>query len=612
MDPTLDAVLRERKYEEVPIKVTAGVLLHIGAGIYNSVAGALKELVSNAYDADATRVVISTDYPSFEKITIVDNGTGMTAGRFRKAVQSIGTSLKGIVEPGRITRKYSRPIIGHLGIGLMALSQVCGEATIESQISGSDIKFIARLDFSEFRQRKSRQFETLKLDVLRDTLAGYGSVQQMERGLRELDTQSEEYLDLLTRLEIVRAASERLKDETDQDVEGEHLGYVRFYDDLPGIPGKWGTTITLEKVDPGVIASLRDEGRTRDAMPRHLRDDSSIQWDGYRKQVNDWSWEDIANRLRLKTSQFSYQSMPRYHQFLWELALMTPLGYLDGGPVALAPSLLSDIKSRLAAYNFALIVDNRRLLKPILLPSGALAREIALEDDYDYHVQTFGSEAEVDGSELKYSGYLFWQRKQVEPSSLRGIQIYIRNVGIGTYDQTLLGFSTVNPTSRAGQISGEVYVDEGLENALNVDRNSFRETDAHYVALQEKIWSLLGSATRGRGIMGTSVDAYWKRKERKEQSAQEEHEQFLAHLVKQVGRGKVRVVFSEDDVDRPYAIETDVVTVYNSSSAWPRSGPEKRLYQQLIVPMRVAVSQGASCEDIASLIERILLHSSEL
>ena len=64
----LEEQLRGKHFEQIPLKVTSGVLLHIGAGIYNSVAGALKELVSNSFDADATRVVISTDYPKFEQI----------------------------------------------------------------------------------------------------------------------------------------------------------------------------------------------------------------------------------------------------------------------------------------------------------------------------------------------------------------------------------------------------------------------------------------------------------------------------------------------------------------------------------------------------------------
>jgi len=66
----LEEQLRGRSFEQIPLKVTSGVLLYIGAGIYNSVAGAIKELVSNSFDADATRVVISMDYPRFRPVQL--------------------------------------------------------------------------------------------------------------------------------------------------------------------------------------------------------------------------------------------------------------------------------------------------------------------------------------------------------------------------------------------------------------------------------------------------------------------------------------------------------------------------------------------------------------
>ena len=52
------------------------VLARITEGIYRQPASALRELVSNAYDADATEVVILTDAPRFGQITVRDNGRG--------------------------------------------------------------------------------------------------------------------------------------------------------------------------------------------------------------------------------------------------------------------------------------------------------------------------------------------------------------------------------------------------------------------------------------------------------------------------------------------------------------------------------------------------------
>jgi DNA mismatch repair ATPase MutL len=69
------------------IVVSSKILGHISAGVYRSPAGAIKELVSNAFDANATRVAITTNWPSFDIITCRDNGSGMTPEQFRQIMQ---------------------------------------------------------------------------------------------------------------------------------------------------------------------------------------------------------------------------------------------------------------------------------------------------------------------------------------------------------------------------------------------------------------------------------------------------------------------------------------------------------------------------------------------
>ena len=58
------------------ITVSSKIVGHISSGVYRSAGGALKELVSNAFDADATQVYITTNWPSFDVITCQDNGIG--------------------------------------------------------------------------------------------------------------------------------------------------------------------------------------------------------------------------------------------------------------------------------------------------------------------------------------------------------------------------------------------------------------------------------------------------------------------------------------------------------------------------------------------------------
>ena len=595
-----------KNIEYIPIRVTSNIFLIIGAGIYSSVAAALKELVSNSFDADATNVVISTNHPEFDEIKVFDNGSGMSSDRFKIAMRNIGSSLKGTLEPERRSKIYNRPIIGHLGIGLMALSQICDEAIIESQEIGSDEKFIAKLDFSDFKHRASKQDHIAQLEILQNK---YGGEKAIKASLKD-EKDPDKVAELTAALELAQQVSAVLKkDKTKKSdlLEGEHLGYCAIYPSVPASEGEHGTTITLRTIDEGVKNLLRDYDRPPDTLPQNLRE-KNLGWEEYQREVNLWTWKELCERLRLGTNFLGYQSLPKYHQFLWELSIMSPVQYFSEGPVIIRPEIIKSKKQELERYNFSLIVDNKPLLKPILLPSGPLGIEInKLEKGYDYHIETFEVNEKVDNEWIRCSGYIFWQRKQVIPSTLRGIQIYIRNVGIGLYDSGLMNFSTVNPTSRAGQMSAEIYVEEGLERALNVDRNSFRETDAHYLALQQKLWTVLGSGTKGDGIIGKSVQSYYSRKSRSDDEKYNIHTSELHEKVLSISKGNLELAFSKKASYEPYVYRNGKITVYENSPAWPKSRDERLGVQKIIIAVKAAIESKASPEEILSVLEDILL-----
>ena len=79
---------------------------------------------------------------------------------------------------------------------------------------------------------------------------------------------------------------------------------------------------------------------------------------------------------------------------------------------------------------------------------------------------------------------------QLKPDELRGILIRIKNVGIGYYDQSMLDYR-FNEGPRSRWLTGEIYVDEGLEDALNVDRDSFNRFHPEFRALQSHVHAVL-------------------------------------------------------------------------------------------------------------------------
>jgi len=151
------------------IEVSSKIVGHISAGIYRSPAGALKELVSNAFDADANRVAITTNWPSFDIVTCRDNGMGMTQETFENIMrQGIGDSTKRVATGGKSDNvtHLGRPIIGWLGIGMLGIAQICHEFQVISHHKETQKAFRATIRLVDFlREKVSGTFVEQPIDV---------------------------------------------------------------------------------------------------------------------------------------------------------------------------------------------------------------------------------------------------------------------------------------------------------------------------------------------------------------------------------------------------------------------------------------------------------------
>src|SRR5262249_8587710 len=98
------------------------------SGVYKPFVKAFKELVTNAFDADAevVRVVFADDFSS---VTVSDDGQGMTLFEFRNDFARIGGGSRRWA--GDRTRK-GRLRIGSKGIGFLALARYCNRLKVAS------------------------------------------------------------------------------------------------------------------------------------------------------------------------------------------------------------------------------------------------------------------------------------------------------------------------------------------------------------------------------------------------------------------------------------------------------------------------------------------------
>ena len=135
----------------LPLSGVAPNVIRELSGIYPTFVSAFKELVSNAFDADATLVSIniSTD---FKRITIEDNGLGMTPFELQKEYIRIG----GSAQHRRVTpTNNGRYPIGRKGIGFLAIGRYCDNVEIHSH-ANREVSFIKEISLQPISHNGDR------------------------------------------------------------------------------------------------------------------------------------------------------------------------------------------------------------------------------------------------------------------------------------------------------------------------------------------------------------------------------------------------------------------------------------------------------------------------
>ena len=418
----------------VPINVSSRVLRHISRGIYRTPAGALKELVSNAYDAGARQVTVTTGWPTLEEIIITDNGTGMTSADFEDVVQHIGFSRKNIGDEFRVVgAKVVRHTIGHYGIGLLAVGQLASVMRITSKLAGRLEGFTAEIDFEQFEQVKEEGIE--RAEVKDESL------------FEKADSKARGQDAWVLRIGECHIAPERYS---------------------PEQKAKSFTRIALSGIRKFVHHNLA--GHLADQNPESRKSKSYSA-----------NFQELLALLREHEANVSLGWYP-YERLIWEMGVYCPVSYPEVGEFG-PRGKLHKIASLAASPEFDLRIDGMVIKKPF---------EGTFFDDPDYPVEEvfcwFDEPFGKGKGSPRTSGYFLYKRR-VRPRALQGLLVREGGVAIGTYDPTYLHYP-FNEGQKFNQLTGEIYA-KGLSGALNIDRNSFNETDDLFISLSRWVHSKL-------------------------------------------------------------------------------------------------------------------------
>jgi hypothetical protein len=508
------------------IVVSSKIQGHISAGIYRSAGGALKELVSNAFDADATQVIITTNWPSFDIVTCRDNGTGMTPQQFETIMKGgIGDSSKRTETD--LTPRLQRPVIGRLGIGMLGVAQICHVFQVISHCAGNDgngSAFHAKVKLADYLHEKMDEVVPEETQSDNATYSEVESHASIDVGLFSIE-------------------------------------------EIPYDPKQKGTYIIATDMRAAFVKKFRQNPGPElpmkpDVFIDYLRNEKSVR------------------------------EMGDYWQMVWELAISCPIPYLNEEPFNVkqidfvvdgdsnAPEKINDEEyaiprqvartaKQLEEFDFELLVDGLSLRKPNVFPSPTQNREGKLLRGTVFLIE---EDLQVAGRPLKLSGYIYLQDGMaIIPMEMRGLLIRIRSAAVGTYDPTFLNYPKIEGP-RYNWLSGEIYVERGLEHALNIDRDSFNQMHPHYVRLQKTIHDLLPK------IFSTASSNVSQRSRNKRQSLQDQKEKGLkALLVQELGNDYELI--ETDEILGPLEINASQrrISINEKNKLWPKSRTGREL-----------------------------------
>jgi hypothetical protein len=185
------------------------------------------------------------------------------------------------------------------------------------------------------------------------------------------------------------------------------------------------------------------------------------------------SSQSISQFLREPTIR-SWSEFDSYTQNILQVGLNVPVPYYDNWmPEDLLP-YTSDFSQETADLGFGLKFDGSEVHKPIVLTPGE--NRNALVSRFEY-----------EGEHVSAKGYFYAQHGAIRPQEIQGLLIRIRHAAIGGYDGTFLGFSPSEGALFQGWTSAEIWADDRLEDAMNIDRRTLRVSHPVYVEFQRSI-----------------------------------------------------------------------------------------------------------------------------
>ncbi|WMT16989.1 ATP-binding protein [Serratia fonticola] len=143
------------------------IIDHLGIQMYQSPTAAIAEMVSNSWDADATKVNITLPTKEVFSITIEDNGVGMTLEECQQKFLTVGYDKRKHDVKAR-SNELGRALMGRKGIGKFAGFGIASIITVSTVSKATGEKTTFSLDIDKIRDTANNDYvntSSLTIDV---------------------------------------------------------------------------------------------------------------------------------------------------------------------------------------------------------------------------------------------------------------------------------------------------------------------------------------------------------------------------------------------------------------------------------------------------------------
>lgn len=160
-------MIGNKNTEELKWRFDVNTFRLIGRELITDRVTAVFELVKNAYDANATEVIVDffdvSKNNSNSRITIRDNGIGMSFIDIRDKWMVVGTNSKRVNLFSEAP--FNRRFVGEKGIGRFAVDKLGEKLKIVTKQTGDNDWLNVRIDWDEYEQKSHGEQLTLFTDI---------------------------------------------------------------------------------------------------------------------------------------------------------------------------------------------------------------------------------------------------------------------------------------------------------------------------------------------------------------------------------------------------------------------------------------------------------------